>query len=192
MRIIRGRLGGRDLLSPGGRVRPTSEEVRDRWLTELEPDVAGARVLDLFAGSGALGLEALSRGARAVDFVEWDPAALHALKGNVTALRARKACRIFKRDAFAFLATLEVGAYDVALADPPYTSRLGERLVRSWKERPFARVLSVEHPRDVHLPPGGRRWVLGDTAVTTWRESGPGGAPRTAGPPLPERRPGAT
>ncbi len=192
MRIVGGRWAGRSLLSPGGRVRPTSEEVRDRWLTELEPDVTGARVLDLFAGSGALGLEALSRGARAVDFVEWNPAALHALKGNVTALRARKACRIFKRDAFAFLATLEEGAYEVALADPPYTSRLGERLVRSWMERPFARILSVEHTADVHLPFGGRRWVLGDTAVTTWRTRGPGGGARTAEAPLPERGPGAT
>ncbi len=192
MRIVGGRWAGRTLLSPGRRVRPTQEAVRDRWLSELESDLAGSRVLELFAGSGALGLEALSRGARAVDFVEWGSESLHSLKGNVTALGARKACRIFKRDAFAFLTALEEGAYDLALADPPYTSRLAERLVRSWLERPFARVLSVEHAADAVLPPGGRRWVLGDTGVTTWRAPGAGPAPRSTGAPLPGRGPGTT
>ena len=175
MRIVRGRLGGRDLFSPGGRIRPTAEEVRDRWLTELEAELKGARVLDLFAGTGALGLEALSRGAYQVDFVDWSAAALHSLKGNVTALRARKRCRIFTRDAMAFMATLEKGDYDLVLADPPYSSSLAGRVVELWQECPFARILSVEHPIDTTLPPGGQSWHLERTGVTTYRVRSPTG-----------------
>lgn len=175
MRIVRGHLGGRDLLSPGGRIRPTSEEVRDRWLTDLASELKGARVLDLFAGTGALGLEALSRGAAQVDFVEWSAAALHSLKGNVTALRARKRCRIFTRDAMAFMTALEEGAYDLALADPPYSSSLAGRIVEQWQKCPFARVLSVEHPSHSTLPPGGQSWRLGGTGITTYRVKSPTG-----------------
>jgi len=171
VRIVGGRLAGRHLISPGGRVRPTAETVRARWLSELEPELKGARVLELFAGTGALGLEALSRGATSVDFLEWNPAALHALKGNVTALRARKQSRIFVRDAMGFVSGLECGAYDMVLADPPYTSSLAERLVRIWMGRPFARVLSVEHAVGAALPRGGSSWRLEESEVTTYRVS---------------------
>src|SRR5687768_16000907 len=103
MRIVAGRWAGRELASPGGRVRPTSEELRATWLSALEADLANARVLDLFAGSGALGLEALSRGATSADFVENGAAALHALKSNVAKLRARQLTRVFVKDALDFL-----------------------------------------------------------------------------------------
>lgn len=178
MRIVGGRWAGRGLTSPGGRVRPTAEAVRDRWLTELEPALRGARVLELFAGSGALGLEALSRGAAAVDFVEWGDAALHALKANVAALRVRDRCRVFRRDAMAFAGALEPGSYDVALADPPWTSTLAARLAQLWLERSFARILSVEHPAGAVLPPGGRSWTVEGAGVTIYgRSVPPEGAP---------------
>ena len=124
--------------------------------------------MDLFAGSGALGLEALSRGAVSADFVETGSGALHALKGNVAALRARPMSRIFVRDALAFVDGLEKHTYAVAFADPPYTSTLASILVERWRANSFARVLSVEHPAAMTLPNGGRRWALGDTAVTTY------------------------
>ncbi len=171
MRIVGGRWAGRSLTSPGGRVRPTGEELRDRWLSSLESDLGGARVLELFAGSGALGLEALSRGAAAVDFVEWNPSALHALRANVAALRARPASRIFTRDAMEFARALEPAAYDIVLADPPYTSRLAEALVSLWRERPFARILGVEHPADRAMPAGGRTTTVEAAAVTTYRRT---------------------
>jgi 16S rRNA (guanine966-N2)-methyltransferase len=171
MRIVGGKWAGRHLTSPGkGRVRPTAETVRDAWVGALVDELAGARVLDLFAGTGALGLEALSRGAKYVDFVENGPGSLHALKANVAALHAREKTRIFKKDALPFAGALEAGAYDVAFADPPYESRMLDRLIQSWKMVPFARVLTVEHAEGHVLPPGGKRRVMEEgTAVTTYR-----------------------
>lgn len=169
MRIIGGTWAGVSLVSPGGRVRPTAEEIRGPWLSYLEADLPGASVLDLFAGTGALGLEALSRGAATTDFVENGPPALHALKANVARLRVKDQTRIFKKDVFAFLEGIPGTHYDLALADPPYTSRLAERLVRLWLEKPFSRILSVEHAATLSLPRGSTRRVFGDTAVTTYR-----------------------
>ena len=170
MRIVRGKFAGRDLTSPNeGRVRPTAEPVRDYLLTYLAPDLPGARVLDLFAGSGALGLEAISRGARSADFVEFRPSSLHALRANVAALRLRERTRIFKRDAILFAATLEAGSYDIAFADPPYTSRLLERVLASWRATRFSRILAVEHARGFQLPAGAHRQTFGDTRITVYR-----------------------
>src|SRR5918993_502123 len=87
MRIVGGKLAGRDLTSPNDfRVRPTAEHVRAALLDRLAPELPDARVLDLFAGSGALGLEALSRGAAHATFVENAPTALRTLQGNLAAL----------------------------------------------------------------------------------------------------------
>ncbi len=174
MRIVRGKWAGRHLTSPGkGRVRPTTEAVRDAWVGALEAELAGARVLDLFAGTGAVGLEAMSRGARYVDFVENGPGSLHALKANVAALHAREKTRIFKKDALPFAAALGAGAYDVAFADPPYESRMLDRLIEGWKAVPFSRILTVEHADGHVLPAGGRRTEMEEgIAVTTYRAPG--------------------
>jgi 16S rRNA (guanine966-N2)-methyltransferase len=187
MRIVAGQWAGVSLVSPGNRVRPTKEEIRDAWISDLEREIPRAKILDLFSGTGALGLEALSRGASSVDFVENGPHALHALKANITKLRVKKWTRLFKKDAFVFLAGLDRGTrtgsekepkspaeasgvhYDLALADPPYTSKAVDRLVGLWLERPFSLILSVEHAADRTLPKGGRRRRFGDTAVTTYR-----------------------
>jgi len=172
MRIVAGKHADRRLTSPGKRIRPTAESVRDRWLTRLEEDLPDARVLDLFAGSGALGLEALSRGAKCVDFVENGPQALHSLKANVAALRERKRTRIFKRDAIPFAEALEEGCYDIAFVDAPYGSKKLDRIVNHWAGCRFARVLGVEHSRDQVLPHPelrGRTRFNGDTGVTIYR-----------------------
>src|SRR5215217_7733647 len=124
---------------PDSRVRPTAEQVRAALLDVLRDDVRDARVLDLFAGTGALGLEAISRGARSADFVEFRPASLHALRANVAALRVRDRTRIFKRDALPFAAALDADAYDLAFADPPYGSRMLDRVIDHWREGRFAR-----------------------------------------------------
>lgn len=169
MRIIAGKWAGRDLVSPADRrVRPTAEHVRDAVVGGLAAALLGARVLDLFAGTGALGLEALSRGAVSADFVETRPASLHALKANIAALRARAVTRVFKRDAIPFAAALDPGRYDIAFADPPYGSRMADRIIESWLHKRFATLLVVEHARGQVLPAGGRTRSFEETAVTVY------------------------
>jgi len=170
MRIVAGKWAGRNLVSPGGRVRPTAENVRDRWLTMLEPDLDGAAILDLFSGSGALGLEALSRGAAKADFVENGPSSMHSLKANVAKFSIKNRARIFKQDAIPYVERLPAGTYDIAFADPPYGSRKLDRIVNRWLEVPFCRILCVEHARDHKLPGKGKRYDLGgETRVMVYR-----------------------
>jgi len=170
MRIVKGRFGGRDLVSPGDtRVRPTSENVREAMLDALDAELPHARVLDLFAGTGALGLEAISRGAASADFVETRPSSLHALRANVALLRLRDRTRIFKRDALPFAGALEEDAYDLAFADPPYGSRMLDRVLDDWRARRFSRVLAVEHAASHDLPRPDRRLDFGDTVVGIYR-----------------------
>ncbi len=170
MRIVGGRFKGRVLTSPSDiRVRPTAEEVRAGLLDAVSGDLRGARVLDLFAGTGALGLEAISRGARTADFVEFRPSSLHALKANVAALGVRQQTRIFKRDAIPFTEALGADSYDVAFADPPYGSKILDRVLEAWRERRFARVFAVEHDPSHALPAGALRLEFPEAAVTVYR-----------------------
>ncbi len=169
MRIVGGKYAGRDLTSPNDfRVRPTAEHVRAALLDMLRDYLKDARVLDLFAGTGALGLEAISRGARSADFVETRPSSLHALRANVAALRVRDRTRVFKRDALPFAAALAPESYDLTFADPPYGSRMLDRVIESWRERGFSRVLAVEHARTHELPAGAQRRAFEDTLVTVY------------------------
>jgi 16S rRNA (guanine966-N2)-methyltransferase len=149
----------------GDKTRPTAERVREAWFNILQRSVRGARVVDLFAGSGALGLEALSRGAAAVDFVENRRDALAALKANITALKVGDRATVHRRDALAFTEALRPGQYDVAFADPPYGSDLAVRLVALFRVTAFASILSIEHGADRPIPGDDTR-RYGDTAVT--------------------------
>ena len=170
MRILKGKHAGRTLVSPGKGVRPTPEAARDRSLTLVADELRGSRVLDLFAGTGAVGLEALSRGASSVDFVENGPAALHALKANVAALRARRDTRIFKKDVLQWIKALQPGAYAIAYADPPYGSRKLDRVLEQWRRVPFADILIVEHDEDHELGIKGKRYDFqGPTRITILR-----------------------
>jgi 16S rRNA (guanine966-N2)-methyltransferase len=91
------------------------------------------------------------------------------LRANVASLRLRDTTRIFKRDALPFAAALGEGAYDLTFADPPYESRMLDRLVEEWLARPWCPVLTVEHASIHVLPPGATRHLFGDTAISTWR-----------------------
>lgn len=156
-------------MSPAGRVRPTAESLRVAMMDLVADELKGARVVDLFAGSGALGLEALSRGARYCDFVENGPAALHSLKANVAALRLREKTRIYDRDVIPFVERLPVDRYDIAFVDPPYGSRKLDRVVRHWLTVPFAHVLVLEHAPDHEGLPRGSRHRFGDSSITLLR-----------------------
>ena len=170
MRIVGGKFAGRDLVSPRDfRVRPTAEHVRVAMLELLAADLPAARVLDLFAGTGALGLEAISRGARSADFVEFRPSSLHALRANIALFRLRERTRVFKRDAIPFAEALGSDSYEIAFADPPYGSRMLDRIIATWQASRFARILAVEHASDHLLPSGGDCRVLAETSVTIYR-----------------------
>jgi 16S rRNA (guanine966-N2)-methyltransferase len=166
IRIIAGEFRSRRLKTPAtDRVRPTADRVREAWFSILERSVRHAQVLDLFAGSGALGLEALSRGAVHADFVEVHRLALAALKANVTALKVADRVAIHREDALQFAEALHPGQYDVAFADPPYESDFAVRLVALFRVTPFARILSIEHAADRPIPGDDTR-RYGETAVT--------------------------
>jgi 16S rRNA (guanine966-N2)-methyltransferase len=166
MRIIAGTFRGRRLVPPAdARVRPTSDRVREAWMSILAAALPGARVLDLYAGSGALGLEALSRGAAAADFVELGRASLAALARNVEALGVADRARVHRGDALRFAERLGPGAYDLAFADPPYAHDAAGRLVALFRRTPFARILSVEHRAATALAGDDTR-RYGDTAIT--------------------------
>src|SRR3954447_20821118 len=107
MRIVAGRWRGRRIDAPADdRTRPTGDRVREAWLSIVNPWLAGARVLDLFSGSGALGLEALSRGAEVVDFVESAPKSIALIRANVELLGAGDAAVIHRADAMQFVEKL--------------------------------------------------------------------------------------
>ena len=166
MRIVAGQFGGRRLAIPrDARVRPTADRVREAWMSILADALPDARVLDLYAGSGSLGLEALSRGAASADFVELNPPSLRALEANVTALGVDGRCRIYRGDAWRFVERLPPGAYDVVFADPPYNRDDAARRVALFRRTPFARILSVEHRATERLEGDSTR-RYGDTALT--------------------------
>ena len=171
MRIVAGKYKDRDLLGPSDfRVRPTAEQVRAAVLDLLVPDFADGRVLDLFAGTGAVGLEAISRGAKSADFVETRPSSLHALKANIATLRLRERTRVFKKDAVQFAAALTTpGHYALTFADPPYESRQLDRVIASWHANRFSAVLAVEHAAKHDVPRGEKRLDFEDSAVTIYR-----------------------
>lgn len=130
MRVIAGKARGRKLQSLAGRsVRPTSDRVKEALFSMLESrcDLGGARVLDLFAGSGALGIEALSRGAAEVVFVERDPAAARVVRRNLSVCDGTTA--LLPMDARRALEELERAGsrFDVVFLDPPYASDEGEK-----------------------------------------------------------------
>jgi 16S rRNA (guanine966-N2)-methyltransferase len=153
VRIIGGEWGGRRIKAPTGReVRPTTDRVREAWMSTLGGRIDGLTVLDLFAGSGALGLETLSRGAEHATFVELARASAKSLEDNVRALDAQSRCTIVKGDAFKFVRRLRPLAYDLALADPPYGQGHAAELLKRFAEVPFARALWVEHRTGEPLP----------------------------------------
>ena len=169
-RIIAGRWKGRRIDAPkGAAVRPTGDRVREAWMSIVHNDLPDARVLDLCAGSGALGLEALSRGAATCDFVDQSSRSLDSIKLNLDSLGGHVGARLVREDALRFVKRLESGAYDVAFADPPYASTLAKDLASEWLSSRFAHIFAVEHDAQVELPEGGDRRRYGSTAITFYR-----------------------
>jgi 16S rRNA (guanine966-N2)-methyltransferase len=171
LRIISGKWRGRIIDAPPGRkTRPTSDRVREAWMSAIQAELPGARVLDLFTGSGALGIEALSRGAQHVTFVEQAAPAIRTLKNNIAKLGVDAAqTTIVRADALTWAAGLDALAFDLALADPPYHQGYAAELLRSFGRQPFARWFWVEHASGETLPDmaGLHTRTYGDTALTS-------------------------
>ncbi|HSU93618.1 MAG TPA: 16S rRNA (guanine(966)-N(2))-methyltransferase RsmD [Gemmatimonadaceae bacterium] len=170
MRIVAGRWRGRTIAAPRGTsVRPTADRVREAWMSILQNDLPGATILDLFSGSGALGLEALSRGASHATFVESAASSLASLRSNIEQLGASDAATVVRMDALRFLDTAGELTYDVAFADPPYRKELATRVAERWRDVRFSRILAIEHASTEAIPSGGDTRRYGSTALTFYR-----------------------
>jgi 16S rRNA (guanine966-N2)-methyltransferase len=173
MRIIAGTLKGRRLTGPPAGVRPTSDRLRETLFNVIRARVPAARVLDLFAGTGAVGLEAVSRGASHATFVERDARALAVIRQNVDACGVERACAII-RGSFpgVFVKSRPRDAFDLIFADPPYeTDRLDETVAVAPDLLAPGGLLVLEHARrhPAPAPPPGlacvRDLVAGDSAL---------------------------
>jgi 16S rRNA (guanine966-N2)-methyltransferase len=172
MRIVAGQFGGRRLVAPpGDATRPTSDRVREALFSVLGTEVEGAHVLDLYAGSGALGLESLSRGAASVVFVDRAPRAIEAIRANVEALGVEADVRRMEARTALRTASARGEAYDLVFLDPPYRHAAG--LGRDLSEAlpavlaPGARVVTESDRRDpleLELPLTDER-RYGDTVI---------------------------
>jgi len=176
MRVVAGLAGGRRLRAPAGRkVRPTSERVREALFNSLGSlgAVDGATVVDLFAGTGALGIEALSRGAVSATFVDADLQAIRVIKDNLRVTGLGDRARVVHADVFRFLADGFPDPFDLAFADPPYAFDDWPTLLGALR----ARVVAIEARSHVALAEGWRPLRskrYGDTVVTLARfESDP-------------------
>ena len=163
MRIVAGKFRGARIDAPKGlATRPTSDRVRQALFNVLEHgspnfDFDGARVLDLFAGSGALGLEALSRGARFCAFIEESAGARAAIRRNVEALGLTGVTKIWRRDATKLGPAQTLAAFDLIFCDPPYGKGLGEAALRSaveggWVNPDAIAVLEERAGLEIALP----------------------------------------
>jgi 16S rRNA (guanine966-N2)-methyltransferase len=173
MRVVAGEYRGRRLKAPAGTgTRPTADRVREALFSMLG-DVSGARVLDLYAGSGALGIEALSRGAAAATFVDHDGRALAAVRANLEAFGA--VARVVESDAIDFLRRDEGAMYDLVFLDPPYDSapELGTGLSELLPEVVAEDAVIVTEsdkrsPLELNLPLADER-TYGDTRIAIHR-----------------------
>ncbi len=181
MRIVAGQFKGRQLVSPTGRsTRPTSDQVREAIF-----NLIGARftikdsvVLDLFCGTGALGLEALSRGAAHVTFVDSSGAALRAAAKNISLLQVENRCTLLQRDALRFLKGSEARRFDLILADPPYKmSGITEVAHRATHLLADSGLMVFEHDRNIGFDSSAHEIEsrsYGRTIVTIFRGSSEG------------------
>lgn len=177
LRIVAGQWRGRRIAVPPTGVRPTADRVREAWMSILQPDIPDARCLDLCAGSGALGLEMLSRGAAHCDFVEQDAKVLKVLQANIAALDATALATVHKSSAESFLQSLPSSVFrpfNVAVADPPYKQGLAERLAQHWLHTRFSAIFCLEHEAGISLPEPDASGTVdrrryGDTALTIYR-----------------------
>jgi 16S rRNA (guanine966-N2)-methyltransferase len=173
MRIVAGKWRGRRLVVPPSTVRPTADRVREAWMSIVHMMLPDANVLDLCAGSGALGIEALSRGARHATFVESSEKVLTTLRANIAHVGATDVSTVVRTNALSFIEPLGDRAYDIAFADPPYKSDTARDVAARWLRAPFSSLLGVEHSERISMPAGGETRRYGASAITFYRVPDP-------------------
>jgi 16S rRNA (guanine966-N2)-methyltransferase len=164
MRIVAGKFRGKNLLSPSDEaVRPTSDRAREAIFSilssRLGANLGGLRVLDLFAGTGALGLEALSRGAASVVFVDTGTEARGLIRDHIEAFGVGGIAKLLRRDATELGPAGTMGPFNLVFLDPPYGKGLGERALASlaagkWLARDAVIVLEESVDAVLQIPPG--------------------------------------
>jgi len=184
MRIVAGAFGGRRLLSPrGGRIRPTSDRVREAVFSILASRVSEALVLDLYAGTGAMGLEALSRGASRAVFVDDHPEAVRLIRSNIRRCGAEDRARVVLGPVDREVRKLagQGEGFDLVFLDPPYGKGLLEKSVPPLTSLALPTTLAVaEHRVDDLLPPRLGPWLriderrYGDTVISFYGRDCPG------------------
>lgn len=153
MRVITGTARGRRLETlPGDDVRPTAERVKEAIFSIIQFDIEGRRFLDLFAGSGQMGIEALSRGAALAVFTDTANASVEVIKKNLAAASLMERARVVRTDYASFLKHT-ADRFDIAFLDPPYRlGLLGDALALTAQVMSDAGVIICEHPPEVELP----------------------------------------
>jgi len=163
VRIIGGRWRNTRLLvsdKPG--LRPSSDRVRETLFNWLQPVLPGARVLDLFAGSGALGLEAVSRGATQAQLIEYDLTQVRALQATLTRLHATEQVQVIAADALHWLETVASAQADIVFIDPPFNAQLWQRVLERLPRHlnPLSAWIYLETPNNTSAPFVPADWFL--------------------------------
>ncbi len=178
MRVITGTARGRNLLTlPGEDVRPTTDRVKEAMFSIIQFEVEGSQVLDLFAGSGQLGIEALSRGAAYATFVDSSNESVDCVKSNLQKTNLKTNSCVVKTDAFSFLKT-STGSFDIAFIDPPYSKGLVQMALPLVALRMNDNgVIICEHPYGEEMPESAgdfslyREYKYGKVALSVYRKT---------------------
>ncbi|AIQ68704.1 16S rRNA (guanine(966)-N(2))-methyltransferase RsmD [Paenibacillus graminis] len=181
MRVVSGSAKGRPLKSvPGTGTRPTTDKVKEAMFSMIGPYFDGGAALDLFAGTGGLGIEALSRGMDQAVFVDMEQKSIDTVRANLKAARVEEQAEVYRNDAGRALSALEKRgrSFDLVFLDPPYRLKYGNELMLTMVQKGLLRqdaVIVLEHESSYEYPeviPGFRRTrqaVYGETAVSIYK-----------------------
>lgn len=180
MRVITGTARGRRLNTVPGNdiVRPTPEKIKEGIFSSIQFDIEGRRILDLFAGCGQLGIEALSRGAESAVFIDASDISISVIKENLEATRLSDKADVIRSDYLSFLSRTR-DTFDIAFLDPPYRAGLLENALNSvTKVMSDYGIIICEHPSDIDLPANvngfsvTKEYRYGSIVVTVYKKGG--------------------
>jgi 16S rRNA (guanine966-N2)-methyltransferase len=168
MRVISGKYKGHHLVPfSGDHIRPTTDRVKESMFNMIQNYVEGARVLDLFSGTGNLGIEALSRGAASVLFVEKNRKSIQILEKNLQKLKVDEPFQIIQKDVISFLKNYEGEPFDLIFADPPFTEEMAHDVMLAADQTRAFHPNTAENPTLFMIESGRREKILDDYPTLT-------------------------